>query len=58
VDIQLKDLQTVTLLSLVTNLPTIHSRLLANVRAFALCSLFASLTDHGWTGPPSAFQAT
>jgi hypothetical protein len=34
------------LLSLATNFPTIHSRLLANVRAFSLCSLFPFLT-HG-----------
>jgi hypothetical protein len=43
VDIQLKILQ--TLLSLVTNFPTIHNRLPANVRAFVLRSLFSSLTD-------------
>ena len=47
VDTQLKILQ--TLVSLVTNFPTIHSRLaLANVRAFVrivLCFLFSSLTD-------------
>jgi hypothetical protein len=42
VDIQLKILQ--TLLSLITNFPTIHGRLLADVRAFVLCSLFSSLT--------------
>jgi Dimerisation and cyclophilin-binding domain of Mon2 len=60
VDIQLKILQ--TLLSLITNFPTIHGRLLANVRAFVLCSYFFSLTD-GPTGirreigPPSVFQA-
>jgi hypothetical protein len=41
VDIQLKILQ--TLLSLITNFPTIHGRLLADVRASA-CTLFA-LTD-------------
>jgi hypothetical protein len=34
VDIQLKILQ--TLLSLITNFPTIHGRLLADVRAFVL----------------------
>jgi hypothetical protein len=60
VDIQLKILQ--TLLSLITNFPTIHGRLLANVRTFVLCPLFSSLTD-GPTGirceigPPSVFQA-
>jgi hypothetical protein len=43
VDIQLKILQ--TLLSIITNFPTIHGRLLANVRAFILCSLFSSLTE-------------
>jgi hypothetical protein len=43
VDIHLKIFQ--TLLSLVTNFPTIHCRLLANVRTFILCSLFSSLTD-------------
>jgi hypothetical protein len=43
VDIQLEILQ--TLLSLVPNFPTIHSRRLANVRAFVLRSLFSSLTD-------------
>jgi len=60
VDIQLKILQ--TLLSLITNFPTIHGRLLANVRAFVLCSHFSSLTN--WPtairceiGPPSVFQA-
>jgi hypothetical protein len=43
VDIQLKIFQ--TLLSIVTNFPTIHGKLLVNVRAFVLCSLFSSLTD-------------
>ena len=43
VDIQLKILQ--TLLSLITNFPTIHGRLLADVRGFVLCFLFSSLTD-------------
>jgi len=38
VDIQLKILQ--TLLSLITNFPTIHGRLLANVRAFVLAPSF------------------
>ncbi|KAI0274262.1 hypothetical protein BGY98DRAFT_994931 [Russula aff. rugulosa BPL654] len=42
-DIQLKTFQ--TLLSLVTNFPTVHSKLLVNVHAFVLCSLFSSLTD-------------
>jgi hypothetical protein len=50
-------------ISLVTNFPTIHGRLVANVRAFLLCSLFPSfkLTD-GPTGicyeigAPSLFQ--
>ena len=37
VDIQLKILQ--TLLSLITNFPAIHGRLLANVRTFILCYL-------------------
>jgi hypothetical protein len=60
VDIQLKILQ--TLLSLITNFPAIHGRLLANVRAFVLCSLSSSLTDgligiHCEIGPPSVFQA-
>ena len=63
VDIQLKILQ--TLLSLITNFPAIHGRLLANVRAFVLCLcfIFSSLMD-GPTGicceigPPSVFQAT
>jgi hypothetical protein len=45
VDIQLKILQ--TLLSLITNFPTIHDRLLADVRAFVLCSLIYFL--NGWT---------
>jgi hypothetical protein len=36
VDIQLRILQ--TLLSLITNFPTIHGRLLANVRAYVLYS--------------------
>jgi len=39
VDIQLKILQ--TLLTLITNFPTIHSRLLADVRVFVLCPLFS-----------------
>ena len=52
VDIQLKTLQ--ALLSLVTNFPTIHSRILPNVRAFVLCSLVLD----GWTDPASVFQAT
>ena len=61
VDIQLKILQ--TLLSLITNFPAIHGRLLANVRAFVLRSLFSSLTDlpadiRCEIGPPSLFQAT
>jgi hypothetical protein len=43
VGIQLKILQ--TLLSLVINFPTNHSRLFTNVRAFALYSHFSSLTD-------------
>ena len=43
VDIQLKIFQ--THLSVVTNFPAIHSKLLVNVRAFVLCSLFFSLTD-------------
>jgi Guanine nucleotide exchange factor in Golgi transport N-terminal len=30
---------------LITDFPTIHGRLLANVRAFVLCSLFSSPTD-------------
>jgi hypothetical protein len=59
VDIQLKILQ--TLLSLITNFPTIHGRLLADVRAFVLCPLFSSLTDEPTgirceIGPPSVFQ--
>jgi hypothetical protein len=37
VDIQLKILQ--TLLSLITDFPAIHGRLLANVRVFILCFL-------------------
>ena len=43
VDIHLKIFQ--TLLSLVTNFPTIHCRLPTNVRTYILCSLFSSLTD-------------
>jgi hypothetical protein len=61
VDIQLKILQ--TLLSLITNFPTIHGRLLANVRAFVMYSLFPSLTDLPTAipceiGPPPVFQVT
>ncbi|KAF8501757.1 hypothetical protein F5888DRAFT_1267315 [Russula emetica] len=59
VDIQLKIPQ--TLLFLITNFLTIHGRLLANVRAFVLCSLFSSLTEGPAgicceIGPPSVFQ--
>jgi hypothetical protein len=43
VDIQLKILQ--TLLSLITDFPAIHGRLLANVRAFIMCFLFSYLAD-------------
>ena len=40
VDIRLKIYQ--TLLSLVTDFPTSHNKLLANVRTFVLCSLFST----------------
>jgi len=60
VDIQLKILQ--TLLSLITNFPTIHGRLLANVRAFVLWSIFSSSMDglmgtRCEIGSSSVFQA-
>ena len=59
VDIQLKILQIV--LSLITNFLTIHGRLLENVRAFVLCSIFSSLTNGPTTirceiGPPLFFK--
>ena len=40
---------------LITDFPTIHGRLLANVRAFR--SVLPLLFPNGQTGPPSAFQA-
>ena len=40
---------------LITDFPTIHGRLLANVRAFR--SVLPLLFPNGLAGPPSAFQA-